>query len=112
MSMNISIFAEADAVIIKTGKKVKVREEFPAYQTPTDVTRSIMKSDDKLEAYKSWVREGDYVVEEKVYAKYDMFCDKPIGIERTDYGALHISKLKEFVKEYEEKGYEIRFEMI
>lgn len=111
MSMNISIWAEADAIIVDTGNKIKVHEEFAAYQTPTEISRAIMKQKDKIGAYKKWVLSNNFVVEENVYAEYDVLYEYPVGTKKVDCGALHIKQLDKFIKKYKKEGYRIKIDM-
>ena len=108
MSMNIRISAEADAVITKTGKKVRISKKFNTYQTPTKVTDRIMSKKDKIGEYKKWVKENDFVEEEGVYAEYDVLFENPIEYKKVDYGELHIKDLEYFIEKYTKDGYEIK----
>lgn len=55
--MNIIIYAE-QTVVLKSGKSRKISDSFDCYQTPTDLTRQIVKLKGwkkRIEAYKVWV---------------------------------------------------------
>jgi hypothetical protein len=111
MSMNLHLFATINATI-KVGKKKKtqcIQESFNLYQTPTDVTRRILKSSNIKQAYIDWVKETPHVGYEPVYASYRDSIDgiNPIEHKKVDYNELHIQELNAWMERHE--GWQIEF---
>lgn len=91
MSLNISIIASkkvVNEVSGKKGRKITTRkvDEFYAMQTPTTVTREILKSPEPISEYVKWV------------------LNQPLD---EDVILLHIESLMEWVRSHEEDGYTI-----
>lgn len=58
MSMNLGVDAVV-TVLFPNNKKKKIRETFNLWQTPTEVTKRILDSDDFLCEYSTWVDSFD-----------------------------------------------------
>ena len=107
MSMNIHMKAELQGEFRSNNGKVKfnktIVERFDCLQTPTVVTKDILKSDDKTKTYTDWVISNfDEVSKEPVYAENDIFNDKPIAYKDYNPGQVHIKKLNEFLETYKD----------
>ena len=106
MSMNIHLKAALDGMFIPDNKKLKKRhisivEKFSCIQTPTDITKQILKSKDPEEEYKKWVLNISEDEECPIYADDDYSEEgEPIGIEKYNFGEEHLQELDEFKKKY------------
>ena len=109
MSTNIHFEAHRDILVIKTGKQEIQSARFKeVWQTPTDVTRKIMKAKDHFQAYRDWVMEGQEDQREPLYAPGDIFHEGPIvGYETFNYGVEHLKDFDGWLKMMQEDGYEI-----
>lgn len=58
MSMNITLTATIK-VTLPNGKEKMLYDRFDCYQTPTEVTRSILKATDRTQAYLQWLGDSD-----------------------------------------------------
>jgi len=117
MSMNIYIYATRE--ISFKDKKGETQTEtqatvFDALQTPTEVTYEIVKSNDPAQVYIDWVlRECSVDEEWPVYAADDFMQERePIGVEIINGGKEHVEKFKQWMIWMEEKGYEIKYEVL
>ena len=109
MSTNIHFEATRRIKIIKTGQ-IEDQTMFFKYnfQTPTDVTKKIMRAADPFQAYRDYVLEicADY--EKPIYAEDDEFClEDPIGVEIRNDGPEHVKRFDDWLKSVEEAGYSI-----
>ena len=88
MSMNLYVERTRPATVIIKGKKKRIVEcsSFNLWQTPTSITRAILSSGDRAQAYIDWVDS----------------CEN-------DYGADHISEFKDWIRESEEEDFTITF---
>lgn len=110
MSINIHIKGTRQVQVIKTGNIFSQTENFRVLQTPTDVTHKIMKSTNKLQAYKDWVLSIYEDVEEQVYADDDIFQERePIGTETYNSGKSHIDDLDAWIEMMTLESYDIEF---
>lgn len=113
MSMNICITGSREVVVVKTGKTETQTTNFNCWQTPTKVTRNILKSEDKVQAYKDWVRSIDRTDTVEVFADDDFFCKNgPISTKVVDLGAEHIGDFERWIEWCEGSGYTIEFDDI
>jgi hypothetical protein len=87
---------------------------FDAWQTPTNVTCEIVKSADPRQAYINWIlAERSQDEEVLVYAEDDIFEDRaPVGKKTYNPGKEHVEKFREWIREVEEEGYTIKFEVM
>ena len=95
--MNIHMKAELQGEFRSNNGKVKfnktIVERFDCLQTPTVVTKDILKSDDKTKTYTDWVISNfDEVSKEPVYAENDIFNDKPIAYKDYNPGQEKLQK--------------------
>jgi hypothetical protein len=111
MSTNLHIVGTREVTVNKTGEQSIQIANFDLWQTPTKVTRSILGSEDKLQAYIDWINNDNRCVrEEPIYHENDIFEEgEIIGYKSVCYSDIHIAKLKEFITVSEAKGYEIEF---
>jgi hypothetical protein len=117
MSMNIYIYATR--VVSFKDKKGKKKTEtqvtvFDALRTPTEVTYEIVKSNDPAQVYIDWVlRECSVDIHCPVYADDDFLqLGEPIGVEIVNQGKGHVTKFRQWMIWMEEKGYEIKYEVM
>ena len=105
MSMNVYIYAEYEVLNLKNKQKRTMQESFDAWQTPTEDTYRIVRSDDPIKAYCDWVLK---VSEEEVlelYALEDILSEGPVvGYETYHPGKDHIAELMELVENMQEIG--------
>lgn len=111
MSMNIHIEATRDIQVIKTGKVVEQTISFDGqWQTPTDVSYAIARSDDPLAEYSRWVMNRTAPVTFNVYAEDDVFSERePIGTQTYHPGEMHLSDLGLWIDGCIAEGYEIHW---
>jgi hypothetical protein len=111
MSMNLHLSATINATIQVGKKKEKKRltDSFDFYQTPTQVTRRILKSSNIKQAYIDWIKETPNETYEPIYEKYSDMIDgiNPIGHKKVDYNDGHIQELNGWLEQHE--GWEIEF---
>ena len=90
MSMNLYVDRIRPATVIVKGMKKRIvdRSSFRLWQTPTSITREILRSDEviRVQAYIDWVNS----------------CDN-------EYGDQHISEFKDWIRESEEEDFSIKF---
>ena len=88
MSMNLYVERTRPATVIIKGKKKRIVEcsSFNLWQTPTSITRAILSSGDRAQAYIDWVDS----------------CEN-------DYDDDHISEFSDWVRESEEEDFTITF---
>ena len=116
MSMNIHLYAKIEAEIVIKGKKLPkiIYEKFNCRQTPTEITKNILKSNNPYKEYCDWIRRmSDSVPLEEifVYEEDDYFEEKePIDIIYRNNEDIHIKELNEFISnhtDWELKWYEL-----
>lgn len=108
--MNLHVTGYRTVIVEKTGKKDIQTINFSLNQTPTNTTRAILNSDDRIQAYKDWVNSERREYEEPVYAKDDIWEEgEPIGTKIVCYSDEHLKDFDEFIKDCEEDGYELHF---
>lgn len=104
MSTNLNLVANKKVYIVDFTKKSKkkkehvLRESFPLYQTPTNITNQIMLFDNGGNNYSKILEEYEK------YVKYDVFGGKDISCVNE-----HMTKLKQWIKSHESDGYTISF---
>lgn len=108
MSMNLTIAAERKVKVKGTGKVKKEYRRLSRWQTPTDVTYSIIAQADPLKAYCDWVLSVSKDEEEPVYAKDDIFGERePVGYRVYNAGKEHVEELQKKIQELVEEGWDI-----
>ena len=117
MSMNIYIYATREISFKdKKGKKKTETQAtvFNALQTPTEVTYEIVESSNPAQVYIDWVLRRCSVDEQwPVYADDDFMQERePIGVEIINQGKEHVEKFRQWMIWMEEKGYEIKYEVM
>jgi hypothetical protein len=117
MSMNIMITASRKITFKnKAGKRTGGIEtvNFNAYQTPTHITHDILASKDPAQTYIDWVLRDcsrDEVV--AVFAPEDMWEEgRPVGTRVWNHGKEHVEKFRAWIKDVEENGFTVKYEMI
>lgn len=112
MSTNIHFSATREIIVVKTGKRDTQQISFNEWQTPSEVTRQIMASPDREQAYKDWIlRECSEDQEMYVFAEDDIFCERdPVGKEFFNPGKEHIAAFDEWLQMCEEEGYTVTAE--
>lgn len=109
MSVNIHIYATHPAQSSGEVNQYPV-EIFDAIQTPTDVTRQIINSDDPKQTYTVFVDSRRTVQEVLVYAVDDLFYEHaPVGTTTYDWAEEHINQFNSWVCDVEQNGYKIQF---
>ena len=88
MSMNLYVERTRPATVIGKGKKKRIvdRSSFNLWQTPTSITRAILRSGDRAQAYIDWVDS----------------CNNDCGYD-------HISEFRDWIRESEEEDFTITF---
>lgn len=88
MSMNLYVERTRPAIVIVKGKKKRIvdRSSFNLWQTPTSITRAILRSGDRTQAYIDWVNS----------------CEN-------EYGDDHIAEFRDWIRESEEEDFTITF---
>jgi len=117
MSMNILITASRKITFKKKdGKRGGgiQRNEFPTFQTPTDVTRKIITSMDPAQTYIDWVlAEFSRDEIEPVFAEDDIWQEgEPVGTRVWNQGKEHIEEFRGWIEDVEANGFTVKFEMI
>lgn len=117
MSMNILITASRKITFKKkNGKRGGEIQsgEFRALQTPTQVTYDILESNDPAQTYIDWVlAECSQDEIEPVFAEDDIWQEgDPVGTRVWNHGKEHVEKFRAWIKDVEENGFTVKFEMI
>lgn len=88
MSMNLYVERTRPATVIVKGMKKRIidRSSFNLWQTPTSITRAILHSGDRAQAYIDWVDS----------------CNNDCGYD-------HISEFRDWIRESEEEDFTITF---
>ncbi len=106
MSMNLHLSATINATIQVGKKKEKKRltDSFELYQTPTDITRRILKASNVKQAYIDWVKETPSEGYEPIYANYSDRINgfAVINHEKVDYNERHIQELNNWLEQHKE----------
>jgi hypothetical protein len=87
---------------------------FNQWQTPTRVTQEILASKDPAQTYIDWIlAECSIDIETPVFSDTDIFSDgEPIGTEVFNAGKEHVEEFRAWIKDVEENGFTVKFEMI
>ena len=109
MSMNLHVSATVKATL-PNGKVIDITHNFELWQTPTKITRALLKADNVLNAYCEWILSVSEDKEEPIYdRKVDYFNPPIVGHKTVNYGKEHIEELMEWAQEYADDGFEIVF---
>jgi hypothetical protein len=103
--MNIHLKAELKGEFCSGNKKFDktLCEKFDCWQTPTVVTKEILKSSDKLKSYSDWVKSNSSISETPIFATDDPFeLGEPIGFEEYDTAFHHLRELYDFIEYYKD----------
>jgi hypothetical protein len=117
MSMNIFIYAARWVNFKKKNGKRSggiQSSEFRALQTPTQVTYEILESNDPAQTYIDWVlAECSQDEIEPVFAEDDIWQEgEPVGTRVWNHGKEHVEEFRAWIKDVEENGFTVKFEMI
>lgn len=117
MSMNVIIIATRKISFKKKNGEMHdsvQMETFRAWQTPTKITYEILESQDPTQAYIDWIlRERSRDEELPLYADEDFLgIGEPVGTQIVNEGKEHVEEFLTWVKQVEEEGYMVEFEMI
>ena len=92
MSLNLHLYAVADAIIEKTGKRTTIVKDFDLFQSPTVVTEKLIVLDD-VDA----ILDGYFDYYKTSCSDYDCFDE-------------HVNDLNKFINNHVDEGYDIIFE--
>jgi hypothetical protein len=110
MSMNIHIEAVREAIAVKTGEHFTDTLEFPAWQTSTKDTRSILAAPLPVAAYIDVIRTYRVPYEQYTYAEDDIFGEgDPVNTRIVDDGADHAEYLMQWIADVTARGFEVDF---
>lgn len=107
MSTNIHVYADREVIVVKTGKMVVQTIIGYVWQTPSNVTREILNSADRLEAYTKWILDQSEDCDEPIY---DVVTDEIVGTRKYNPGAEHIADLMQWINQAIDDGYNVRWE--
>ena len=102
MSMNLFVERTRPATVTVKGMKKQIvdRSSFNLWQTPTEVTRRILRESDKPRAYCEWVRSCEWVCS----CEWGRSCGSCDSINEE-----HIQEFLEWIRESEEEDFSIEF---
>ena len=113
MSMNVFICAEYPVRNLKTGQLRTLQEPFDAWQTPTEETYKIVRSDDPIQAYCDWVLSVSQEERLERYAEDDIMCTGPVvGYDTYHPGKKHVAELLEWVERMKSLGGTVKVEVM
>jgi hypothetical protein len=108
MSINIHFTGTRDILVIKTGKQEVQDISFGlVLQTPSNITRKIMQSEDPFAAYRDWVLSEFTDETQEIYDDDDDWCEKPIGYKTVNYGVEHVEEFNAWLQQANEAGYKV-----
>lgn len=111
MSTNFHIYGKREIKIIKTGGVAKQETYFDCWQTPTEVTKMLVKSPDPIKAYKDWIMTLSVDEVTPIYREADIFCEGPVlGYITINPAKDHIKELETWVLDCEKEGFTILWE--
>lgn len=113
MSTNFHIMASRQITFIRKDGTVGTdtqKQYLKVYQTPTELTYKMMKAENKLAAYFSWVIATSKNEEEHEYADDDWDATTPLVTKIVNRGKIHVKELAEQIERLEENGFVIEFE--
>ena len=105
MSMNVYIYAEYEVLNLKNKQKRTMQEPFDAWQTSTEDTYRIVRSDDPIKAYCDWVLSISKEERLERYAPEDFLSEGPVvGYDTYHPGKEHVAELMEWVERMRKIG--------
>jgi hypothetical protein len=109
MSTNIHFNGERKVQVLSTGKiETQTIRISSVWQTPTEVTKMIMKSSDPTQAYIDWVLSQSKDVQHPVYANDDVLCERePVRYVTINEAEEYLKWFKEALDNMKVDGYEI-----
>lgn len=108
MSMNIHITAVRDIIVSSTGEHSQQSEWFDCWQTPTEVSYTISRSENPVDCYKKWVQSVSTTRDIPIYEDDDIFGEKDvIGYEKYNPADDHIKELDDWINIHKKSGYTI-----
>jgi hypothetical protein len=111
MSTNIHFIAERNIEVQnESGRNIEIERVFfkNIWQTPSVVTRQIMKSNNKPQTYKDWVLSLSKDVIVPIYDGCDIFGDGPIIDYRMyNESSEHIKDFDIWLLDMEKRGFNI-----
>lgn len=113
MSMNFHISGTREITVNKTGTVETQHCRYQPWQTPTTVTRELLKQADPVAAYKTWVMSITQDENVPVYNKDDPLGDfSPVEYKIVNNGEQECAQLDRWIAEVTAQGYELEFYMI
>ena len=113
MSMNVFICAEYPVRNLKTGEVRTLEEPFDAWQTSTEDTYKIVRSDDPIQAYCDWVLSVSEEESFERYAEDEIVCTGPVvGYDTYHPGKEHVAELLEWVERMKSLGGTVKVEVV
>lgn len=110
MSMNFYISGKREITVNKTGAVETQNIHYQPWQTPTTVTRELLKQADPVTAYKEWVMSISVDEQEAVYADDDVFGEGDvIRYNTVNNGREECQQLDEWIAAVTALGYELEF---
>ena len=114
MSINIHIIGTRRITYANGKGSQKTGEQeiqFPCWQTPSDVSRSIMANCSPIAGYQAWVRSRARVEKIGIYHDHNTFCEGPvIGYDIFCAADEHLEQLNDWLKMCDEEGYKVTVE--
>jgi uncharacterized membrane protein len=104
--MNIKLSAKIKADLKNDKNEIIetriIIDKFSTIQTPTEITKKILNSDNKIRTYIEYINERmneDYI--ENIYSVDDIFEeDEPIAITKGNHATDHINELNDFINNH------------
>lgn len=113
MSMNVFISAEYPVRNLKTGAVRTLQEPFHAWQTRTEDTYKIVRSDDPIQAYCDWVLSVSQEEQLERYAKDDTMSEGPVvGYDTYHPGKERVAERLEWVERMMSLGGTVKVEVV
>ena len=110
MSMNFYISGVREITVNKTGVVETQHCNYQPWQTPTVITRELLKQADPVAAYKAWVMSNAVDRQEPVYAEDDYLCDnEPVGFKTVNAGQEECQQVDDWIAAVTAQGYELEF---
>jgi len=111
MSTNVHLQGTRQVTVNKTGKNSIQTISVGLLQTPSNISRTIIQSDDPKQVYFDWVMSISKDEVENVFAEDDIFEERaPISTKVYNIGKVHIKDVEEWISQNEEEGYSITWE--
>ena len=120
MSMNLYVEGTRKATVKVKGKRKTItdRVSFGLWQTPTEVTRQILRlvPAQQTEAYIEWAKSASESYEDNVY-DYEAMPDENweypvIGRVMVDPAEEHVKEFRDWLKMCQDEEYTVKFYMV